>query len=374
MLENISDVNWGNLTHAYGSAKDIPQQIYKLTSKDEKIWWAFFGKLSNYILYRDKYIFEATSYTVPFLIELLKDNNTLNRENILELLAGISNGTSYKAVYQYPPIKNKIVLTEEAHQELEQEIEWSKKAKEAVYQGVPIYYQLLDDSDFSVREAAIYTLASVKWLDAEIRTKLRNRMLHETCSLIRTNLIIALGIQRDKHKQTVEFLNHCVNQNHEPLIQLAAAIALVHIQSGNVSNQTIRVLIDAIKDPDRVCAYDNLLFASIDIIHDISWLLCCLTKELATQSLPLLLEAFRKTQNALAAIELSRTILMITFHKQCIPTGTHFHMLTEEQQETLRCIAENEVAWKFSVNMAEVLRDFRLPSDYQNFCRFIKGK
>ncbi|SFJ78941.1 HEAT repeat domain-containing protein [Thermoflavimicrobium dichotomicum] len=373
MLENLNQIDWERLTHAYGSAKDIPQQIFKLTSKDEKIWWSSFGKLSNYILYRDKYIFEATSYTVPFLIELVKKEQTLNREHLLELLAGISNGTSYQLTHQRLSSMQEN-YSEIYLQEVHKELEWVERAKEAVAKGISVYYQLVHDPDLAVREAAIYTLASVKWLKEDMLHQLREKMLIETNPLILTNLIFALGTQRDKHEQTVNFLNDCIEKNEEPLIQLAAAMALVHIQEGKVHDRTIQVLIDAIRDPDRVSAYDNLLFASIDVIHDTTWLFSQLSHEQAIQSLPLLQDVFNRTNNALVAVELTRAMLMIAFNKKRVLQGIRFHELTEEQQKTLQCIAENHVAWEFNVNMAEVLRDFRLPCDCEKFRLFIRGK
>ncbi len=372
MLNKVHQVDWGSLHHAYGPAKDIPQQIYKLRSKDETVWWTYFNKLSSRILYRDKYVFEATSYTVPFLIKLLEDENILYREHLLHLLAGISNGTSNKVSDDQLFFVQKKPFTRKVQMEFQQELEWVKKARLAVYQGVPIFYRLSQHDNYVIKEAAIYTLSSVKWLEEDILKRLRRQLRQEKDPMILTNLILALGAQHDQHAQTIHILERYLAHTEQPLLQLAAAIALTQIQSGHISSQTSQVLIQTIRNPDRVLAYDNLLFAKMDVITDIGRLLSQLPKEESVRSLSFLIDAFLHTENALAAVELTRSILTIAFGETKDIASRKASELTEQQRTILKHIADSKVAWIFNVNMSRVLQEFSLPSDLTRLRQYLK--
>jgi hypothetical protein len=372
MLKKVHQVDWGSLHHAYGPAKDIPQQIYKLRSKDEKVWWTHFNKLSNNILYRDKYIFEATSYAVPFLIKLVEDENILFREHLLHLLAGIANGTSNKVNNEHLFFIQRTSFTRKEQLEFQKELEWVKKAKLAVYQGIPIFFRLSQHDNYVIKEAAIYTLSSIKWLEEDILKQLRLQLLQEKNPMVLTNLVLALGAQQDQHAQTIHILERYLALSEQPLLQLAAAIALTQIQSGHISRETSQVLIQTIKNPDRVLAYDNLLFAKIDVITDIGRLLSQLPKEESVRSLSYLIDAFLHTENALAAVELTRSILTIAFGEMKHVTSRKASDLTEQQRIILKHIADSKVAWTFNANMSRVLQEFLLPSDLTHLRQFLK--
>jgi hypothetical protein len=69
MLEGLDAVPWNNLTHAYGTAGDVPELIRAVTSADEstrrKAWHSLYGNL-----WHQGTIYEATAHAVPFFIEL----------------------------------------------------------------------------------------------------------------------------------------------------------------------------------------------------------------------------------------------------------------------------------------------------------------
>ncbi|WP_422928398.1 hypothetical protein [Singulisphaera sp. PoT] len=69
MLEGIEDIDWGSLKHAYGSAKHTPTHIVKLASDIPADWLEAIDALWATINHQGS-IYSATSYVVPFLIEL----------------------------------------------------------------------------------------------------------------------------------------------------------------------------------------------------------------------------------------------------------------------------------------------------------------
>ena len=87
-MKELDDIPWAQLTHAYGSAGDVPDLLRSLRtaspdlSGDESPLWQLFGNI-----YHQGTVYEATSYAVPFLIEPAADPETPDRNGILELLA-----------------------------------------------------------------------------------------------------------------------------------------------------------------------------------------------------------------------------------------------------------------------------------------------
>jgi hypothetical protein len=66
MLEGLDNVDWKSLTHAYGSAEDVPDQLRNLISDDPKVRDDAWGALESNI-YHQGSVHQATAYAVPVL-------------------------------------------------------------------------------------------------------------------------------------------------------------------------------------------------------------------------------------------------------------------------------------------------------------------
>ena len=71
MLNKLDEINWKELEHAYGPAEDVPGQIRALASTDPQVREKAQYELWGNIIHQGT-IYQATSYAVPFLIELLE--------------------------------------------------------------------------------------------------------------------------------------------------------------------------------------------------------------------------------------------------------------------------------------------------------------
>src|SRR5258708_14521335 len=98
MLDDLDSIPWDRLTHAYGSAEDVPDLLRALRTYTESAegddeeaasLWQLFGSI-----WHQGTVYEATAYAVPFLIELAADPLTPDRVVILGLLADIAKGNS----------------------------------------------------------------------------------------------------------------------------------------------------------------------------------------------------------------------------------------------------------------------------------------
>lgn len=192
MLEGLDRLDWGQLSHAYGAAGDVPRLLRALASPDvetrEEAVHEFFGSI-----WHQGTVYSATAAAVPFLIELLQACPVSPRVEILLLLQSIAGGSSYLDVHQ----RHRDFYYEERHTpeyqaQLERELEWVRAARAAVLAGTPVYQDRLTDPDPAVRAMVPYLLASCAERAAEIEPTLRWRLDLETEPGPRTSIVTAL--------------------------------------------------------------------------------------------------------------------------------------------------------------------------------------
>src|SRR5262249_15538105 len=101
MLDQLDDIPWNRLMHAYGPADDVPDLLRRLKTASPELTgeasplWHLFGN----ICHQGGTIYQATAYAVPFLIELAACPLVPDRVGILGLLDAIATGTSYRAAH-----------------------------------------------------------------------------------------------------------------------------------------------------------------------------------------------------------------------------------------------------------------------------------
>ncbi|MFG2056531.1 HEAT repeat domain-containing protein [Micromonospora sp. NPDC048930] len=91
MLNGIDDIDWSRLSHAYGPADDVPDQIRALASADPETRARARYELYGNIFHQGSR-YEASAYAVPFLLELLADPTTPEPTELLALLVSIAIG------------------------------------------------------------------------------------------------------------------------------------------------------------------------------------------------------------------------------------------------------------------------------------------
>src|SRR5579885_300973 len=89
MFRDLNIIPWHDLTHAYGSAEEVPMWLRQVASSDERIREQALNHLGGSICHQG-WICPATGYAVPFLLELLQEPEVQGKEEILALLADIA--------------------------------------------------------------------------------------------------------------------------------------------------------------------------------------------------------------------------------------------------------------------------------------------
>jgi hypothetical protein len=192
-MDDLATVDWGLLTHAYGSAEDIPDQLRALASADPSTRARAYEELDSRVCHQGSR-FEASEHVAPFLVDLGGDPTTPDRPGVLRLLAALAIGfdrwwlpATYPVAEVRRDVGGKAGLTVEGLQrELDDWVagaptgriraaraadaetrevteerdaeKWALAAYDAVRRGVGVYREALDCGDPQVRLWAAYLL------------------------------------------------------------------------------------------------------------------------------------------------------------------------------------------------------------------------
>jgi hypothetical protein len=91
MLDDLDRIDWSQLSHAYGAATDVPELIHRLMDGSSEVRETALADLFSTIWHQGT-VYDATSYAVPFLIELVTDTTLPDRSHVLYLLHAIAEG------------------------------------------------------------------------------------------------------------------------------------------------------------------------------------------------------------------------------------------------------------------------------------------
>jgi hypothetical protein len=158
-LVGLRDIDWASLTHAYGSAADVPGQLEAVATgsapQREKALWELWGNIHH-----QGTVYEASAYAVPFLARLAMDDAVpaAARTELIALIAAVAAGSSYLEVHE-PLIRGG--LTTDESQSKEQELKWAAKAHDAARAVAPRLLALLPNATSTARWCLVNLAAQV---------------------------------------------------------------------------------------------------------------------------------------------------------------------------------------------------------------------
>lgn len=89
-LEGLEAIPWHQLTHAYGSATDVPIDLRRAASSDPEARAEAIWQLGGSI-YHQGTLYPATSHAIPFLLRLATEPALPNRAELADLLSEIAD-------------------------------------------------------------------------------------------------------------------------------------------------------------------------------------------------------------------------------------------------------------------------------------------
>ena len=291
ILESLDKIDWASLSHAYGSAEDVPGLIRQRASTNPKEAEEAEGGLFGTIWHQGT-VYEATAYAVPFLVELIERQMTHSREGLVLLLASISEGSSYLEVH-----KSHSHFASQDQDEIEakliKELEWKTRARDAVQRYAESYWTLLDDS--SQRTTIPYLLSKLPAEAEHVRDRFPDRIATANDALFLASLLLGLAIASrtapDAFARFTSFIHH-----DTPVVRLGAALGvLITGSSTSWVDKALDIYFEAFRHRETYGPSDHTWFWGVGDVD-----------ALLRNSIPLFVPSAVRALSGVLAIELPK--------------------------------------------------------------------
>jgi hypothetical protein len=401
MLEGLEAVNWGELQDAYGPATHLPQYVRGLLAAEAEARKNARSALANTIGHQGTR-YPATPAAVPFLLELLADPATSDRDGLIQLLvflaigyeeAHLPFGFDPAAAFAAAPTTPAAIAAALAEDDWEQtDAYWAKQSYEAVLRGSDTLRQLARDPELSVRMAAVRALAWFPAAAARSLPVVRGAAREEADEEERTNAILSLGILGGYLEDTSDasWLAAAASPRRPYLERVTAALSLAALRREALPPSALGVLLDALQDPEANQAVaTRVSWHGSGLIAHASITLRFLSLDPTGPALPALCRA-AATLEPWPALPLIETLLGLVFRDQVTtelepdprsPSGFEVvrrdpASLTEAQRQALRAVAQS-TWWPAEAGgfgpFSEMLWSYGLPTDADRFQAFVKA-
>lgn len=239
MLDGLDIIPWSQLQHAYGAAEDVPDLLRALAGSEQESEDAL-GELFATIWHQGT-VYEASSYAVPFLVELAVSPEVARRGDILSLIGSLAEGTSYLDVHARPDLAFSGFLRDEPdfEQNLTEELADVARARAAVAESLDVICRLLTDDAPLIRAAAAWVLTRFPERCSEFGPSIRLACANESHSLARAGLLWCLGAIGDDSTEANLLLTGALDYA-DPRQRFAAAVALFRI-AGELNHEASSV-------------------------------------------------------------------------------------------------------------------------------------
>lgn len=330
MLEGLGKLDWSALSHAYGTAEDVPDLLRALASREALERRRALDELYSCLVHQgDRY--EATARAVPFLFELLDHPEVMDKPEIVWLLNGCAIGDHVG----YLPGG---LDTGPWRSTSTRSAAWMIDAYDAVRQRLPTLVRLAEDPDPKLRLAATFALAWFREEAAYSISVVGRRVDWESDLLLRANAVLTLGllakyVGQDESPRLTPLLS---SQN--PQLRLAAAIAIATFSGEPTPSNVVDILVEGFErggesalawhDGD-LRGYATMTLASVGPRFE--------------EALPRMLDALRKSTDELA-FHMTCSLLDVLFPYDRKPASVKD--LTPVQHALLKVLAETPDLWQ----------------------------
>lgn len=186
-LSMLDQIPWIELSHAYGAAIDVPEQIRTLVTADkDKRGGLLWGFTSN--LFHQGSVYSATVAAIPLFQQLLRYQSVAEKPLILELLANFALG--YPEDLDYLKLNEFVGYSKREYSHANDE--YGRECYLSVAAGVPLYEALLDNENPRTIISSCYLMAFFPAHAFESCPKLLTISSDETQSdFVRSSALIA---------------------------------------------------------------------------------------------------------------------------------------------------------------------------------------
>jgi hypothetical protein len=360
VLERLDEVDWASLTHAYGPAADVPDQLRALASADAGTREHALRELYGNIFHQGTR-YEASSEAVPFLVELAGSPDVAARDEIIALLVALAVGYDEAWLPRGIAIDRWRAAAAEMGGEDAVMERYALDAYDAVRAGLPLFRELVYERDEALAASAAYSLA---WFPEEAdasRRVLGERLRSDPPPVVASAAMIALALLGGGSDDAERRL-----ADDTQLVRAAAAIAVARARTADVPDNAVDVLAEAAAAEVRDV---RVLFFEGDLSQYAAVALAGLPVAVAERAIDSLLQGLERVRFPRAATYAS-ALLEIAFGEQ--PAPLWFSALSQLQQRVVRGLATAPRAWMpeedtYDANFAAAVSAYGLPADPDAF-------
>jgi len=349
-LEGLRTIDWSSLRHAYGPAGETPAHIRGLASSDAGVRGEAYEFFHAAVLHQGC-VYEATGYTIPFLLELLADPTTPEREEIVDLLCVMA--LSVTGGRKDPDL----IRRKDAH-----EHRVFAHIEEALARGVPLLRTLVQDRalDVRIRLRAQVVLGTVLKGRAEAAPELRSLARDDPDPRVRASsryLALLLGAP--------DLPGAPPATDDSPLVRWTEALVELLAHREGTTGAAIDEVAAGLEADSPVLTMTGELPLLNNLLDDSRALVARAARAAGEPAvdrlLPMLLQ--RAERESWMSPELGFELLACGFGQ---PPVLPSKRMTERQRRVLRVVAEAAWPWERGgsfANMAMVLDQFGFPTD-----------
>jgi aminoglycoside 2''-phosphotransferase len=346
MFEGLNAIPWAELSHAYGSAEEVPVWLRQLTSDDEQIRQRAMGRLGGSLEHQGG-IYPATAYTVPYLITLLEEPAIQGKYEILGWLA---------VFYRASPVDEKMWYGEEG---TESYGAWGGMPRHIPYKdthalieaGLPIYLKLLDAPVLIDRLEAAHLLIHFFARAQDLWPTLQAALEREPTEAGQADLVLELGRLAKQLPEKQSFFLERFQTAQSELVRFAAALMVARLAKAATPEEVMRLLVRVMLEaPSSMDLYLRFPCGGTYPWSAALWALSNLGPARLADLAPLLEERLTKHQDAYVLEQLlfARLLLFIVFAE--LPHHGHparsAEALTTQQRHSLLVLLEQDQLWQ----------------------------
>lgn len=363
----LDEIPWSTLLHAYGTAEDVPKQLgqLKVASTSSDALHKLFGNI-----WHQGTVYEATSFAVPFLVDLAIDEATPNPVGILNLLEAIAHGTSYLEVHE-PFFKEMRVEafgdpgTPKYEIKRSQELAWMKQARISVLAAFEEFMTLANRQG-DIAYAAIAVLVRLNTRQQEVLAVINDLRANERRDLYRAGLLLLLGHLPVAVESVMKILTESAASG-ERLERLAAGLTACRFAEDELFGPLRTAVIEAMCTSDVEWLFSKLPWDAVECID--TDLLCHRPKSETDEAIASL---FKRLENGESVKESIYLLLELSFANR--PARSEFsskEQLSSGQMRLLRVILDQFDNHGMHLNVS--LMQYGLPNSRREFRRLLTG-
>ncbi|MEU5876865.1 HEAT repeat domain-containing protein [Spirillospora sp. NPDC047279] len=242
MFDQLDEVDWASMNHAYGPATDVPALLRGLASADPAQREIALDGMYGAVHHQGD-VYNSTLAAIPFLLELVADPGVPERGAILSLLASIGG---VDADFDDDDDDDDDEFEDEygdgdgdggddGDSGDDEDDDWSRNyrmAREAVTLAMPLFLKSLADPDAQVRNGAVRALMACRSQAAEIVPDLRHHLAVESEPANRLALVHAVGALGQG--EAVAWLASLATGHDDPATRLAALIEAARVDPASL--------------------------------------------------------------------------------------------------------------------------------------------